>query len=88
VAAAEGDEVCALGSEITIKGVVGARRSERDRMGRALPTWSGCVTLTQDQFVVLGETEDSFDSRYFGVVDASDIEGVWRPLFTRSEQAN
>jgi type IV secretory pathway protease TraF len=48
--------------------------------GRVLPTWRGCRVLHDGEFFVIGDTPDSFDSRYFGVVRADQIEGVWRPL--------
>lgn len=81
VAATSGDVVCAANNEIRINGEVATRRQTRDSAGRALPTWSGCVTLLSDQLLLLGDSPNSFDSRYFGVVSVDDIEGVWRPLF-------
>lgn len=79
VAASLGETVCAQGDNV----VVGRRhlvRLAHDRTGRALPRWNGCVTLRANEFFLLGDTTDSFDSRYFGVVSAQEIEGVWRPL--------
>jgi conjugative transfer signal peptidase TraF len=81
IAATDGNIVCADGDQITIDGEVRAFRSARDSNGRPLPSWSGCVELSEGQYLVLGDSADSFDSRYFGVVSASNIEGVWRPLF-------
>lgn len=80
VAAIAGDEVCAGGAEVSINGVVAARRHERDGAGRALPTWSGCRVLAGDEILLLGDTPDSFDGRYWGPISRRRIEGVWRPL--------
>ncbi len=77
VAAAAGQRVCADGSSILIDEVAVARRVERDREGRALPTWLGCRTLTDGELFLLGDTEDSFDGRYWGPTSVSLIEGVW-----------
>ena len=49
-------------------------------MGRALPSWSGCATLSGDQILLQGDTADSFDGRYWGPISRRLIEGVWRPL--------
>jgi conjugative transfer signal peptidase TraF len=81
IAATDGNIVCADGDQITIDGEVRALRSARDSIGRALPSWSGCVQLREGQYLVLGDSADSFEGRYFGIVSASDIEGVWRPIF-------
>ena len=77
IAAMDGDQVCALGGDIIINGVHVARRAHADRAGRALPSWSGCRVLDAEVFL-LGDAQDSFDSRYFGPVALSLIEGVWR----------
>ena len=34
-----------------------------------------------DEVFLLGDTADSFDSRYWGPVRLTAIDGVWRPLF-------
>lgn len=80
VAAANGDTVCADDDDIEINTRTVAQRERRDAMGRSLPHWRGCRTLENGEVFLLGETHDSFDSRYFGVVRNDQIEGVWREL--------
>lgn len=80
VAAAAGDEVCASGDEVSINGAMVAHREARDAGGRALPTWSGCRILSADELLLLGDTPDSFDGRYWGPISRRLIEGVWRPI--------
>lgn len=81
IAANDGDSVCAEGETIRINDRTVAHRALHDSQGRALPHWSGCRTLVADEVFLMGDTQDSFDSRYFGPVSAEDIEGVWRPVF-------
>lgn len=81
ITATSGNIVCADGDQIIIDGEVRAFRQERDASGRPLPSWRGCVELSEGQFFVLGDSADSFDGRYFGIVGTSDIEGVWWPIF-------
>jgi conjugative transfer signal peptidase TraF len=80
VAAMAGDQVCAEDDMIAINACAPLRRMRRDRFGRALPRWSGCRTLEQNEVFLLGDTPDSFDARYWGPVSTATIEGVWRPL--------
>lgn len=75
-----GDVVCASGAEITLNGARVAERHARDSAGRALPSWDGCVTLDVDHVFLLGDTQDSFDGRYWGPTPVDRIEGVWRPV--------
>lgn len=49
-----------------------------DRRGEPLPVWSGCRRLADDELFLLGDTDSSFDSRYFGPIDAAAIAGVYR----------
>ncbi len=80
VVGSAGDVVCAAGTEITLNGARVAERQARDSAGRALPAWSGCVTLGEAQFFLLGDTPDSFDGRHWGPTPIDRIEGVWRPM--------
>ncbi len=79
VAAMEGATVCAEGAVATV-GALEVPRQSHDSSGRVLPSWSGCHVLEENELFLMGDTSDSFDSRYFGIVTVSDIEGVWRPL--------
>lgn len=80
VAAVHGDVVCAEGETLRINGAEVARRLQRDSEGHALPSWSGCRALAMGEVLLLGDTPDSFDGRYWGPVSLQTIEGVWRPL--------
>ena len=77
VAAVGGDAVCeADGLLRTPERTVRVR--ERDRAGLGLPRWSGCRTLGAGELFVLGDTETSFDSRYFGPVRVEQLTGVYK----------
>jgi conjugative transfer signal peptidase TraF len=79
IAATAGQVVCAEGASISIDGVDVAERIEFDSTGRALPSWDGgCRTLTTGEVLLLGDTADSFDGRYWGPISADLIQGVWR----------
>jgi conjugative transfer signal peptidase TraF len=80
IAGVAGDEVCAEGQRLSLNGVVVARRLERDGAGHILPTWSGCRVLAADEILLLGDTPDSFDGRYWGPVTTRMISGVWRSI--------
>lgn len=79
VAAREGVRVCAEGENVSV-GLETLTRATHDSVGRALPTWEGCHVLHSGEVFLLGETPDSFDSRYFGIVREDAIEGVWKRL--------
>ena len=77
VAAVGGDAVCeADGLLRTPDRTVRVR--ERDRVGLGLPRWTGCRRLGPGELFVLGDTETSFDSRYFGPVRVEQLTGVYR----------
>lgn len=76
VAALAGDEVCALGHTIFVDGEPVAMRRERDFAGRMLPKWEGCHRLRDGEFFLLMRgSAASFDGRYFGVTQRSDVIG-------------
>ena len=84
VAATEGDRICARHIEVSVNGKPAAIRRRSDRMERPLPAWQGCFTLRQDQlFLLMTDTPDSFDGRYFGATERHQIVGrataLWLP---------
>jgi conjugative transfer signal peptidase TraF len=83
VAASAGDEVCALGQEIFVNGRWTTERRLADGAGRAMPMWSGCVRLRGRQLFLLMDAPASFDGRYFGVTEGTDVIGKARLLWFR-----
>lgn len=83
VAAAAGDEVCAVGEKIFVNGGPVAHRRAADGAERAMPAWHGCIRLRGRQLFLLMDAEGSFDGRYFGVTDGNDIIGKAVPLWVR-----
>ena len=83
VAAAAGDEVCALGQEIFVNGQPAAERRLFDGVGHVMPMWSGCVRLRGRQLFLLMDAPASFDGRYFGVTEGIDVVGKARLLWAR-----
>ena len=79
VAAIAGDRVCASSAGVTVNSTVLLPRQTHDSAGRELPTWMGCDVLDADEVLLLGDTQDSFDGRYWGPTRTALIEGVWRP---------
>jgi len=84
VAAGPGDRVCASGSRVFVNGRVVAHRLDRDRAGREMPWWSGCVRLPEDSvFLLMAGQPGSFDGRYFGPTHAGLILGRATLLWAR-----
>jgi conjugative transfer signal peptidase TraF len=84
VAAAAGDEVCALGQEIFVNGRWVVARLVADAEGRPMHWWSGCVRLRGRQlFLLMADSPASFDGRYFGVTDGRLVVGKARLLWAR-----
>lgn len=82
VAAVPGDKVCAVGARIFVNGRLVASRLSRDGAGRVMPRWAGCVSLAEGRyFLLMAESCASFDGRYFGFSEASDIVGRARLLW-------
>jgi len=83
IAAVPGDRVCAFESWIFVEGRVAVVRRRFDRLGRALPWWSGCVTLGGGAILLLMDDPASFDGRYFGPARRSAVVGKAVPLWLR-----
>lgn len=77
VAAVGGEVVCRTKGRVTTPVRIVETRL-RDGRGVALPAWTGCLTLAADELFLLGDTDSSFDSRYFGPVRRGEIEGVYQ----------
>jgi len=84
VAAAAGDEVCAIGRTVFVNGRPAALRSRRDPSGRLMPWWSGCRALGRGELFLLNPSvPQAFDGRYFGVTSADRLLGTARLLWRR-----
>ncbi|EIM72236.1 peptidase S26 [Nitratireductor aquibiodomus RA22] len=56
---------------------------DRDRLDRALPVWSGCRIVADDElFLMNWQIPDSLDGRYFGPLPATTVIGRAVPLYT------
>jgi type IV secretory pathway protease TraF len=85
VAATGGTSICRQGARVLIDGLPVAQALPADRFRRPLQSWSGCRKLAADQLFLLAPARrDSFDSRYFGPVNKTDVIGIARPLCTWS----
>jgi conjugative transfer signal peptidase TraF len=83
IAAVGGQRVCRIGRVVTVDGATIATALDKDRRGRLLPRWSGCLTLTRDQVLLLNrDVPDSLDGRYFGPLPTSTIVGQAHPIWT------
>jgi conjugative transfer signal peptidase TraF len=84
VAAAAGDEVCAIGRDIFINGKRAAERLDSDASKRPMPFWEGCFRLRGRQlFLLMTSSPASFDGRYFGVTEGNLVIGKARLLWAR-----
>jgi len=75
VVAGLGDRVCRDGERVTVNGSQVAVAKIASRNGDALPSWGGCRRLGASEVLLLGDTPDSYDGRYFGVTPAEDVVG-------------
>ncbi len=84
VAAGPGDIVCASATRIFVNGLWLVSRQSVDAAGRPMPWWNGCHILhDREYFLVMPSVPTSFDGRYFGITQASDIIGRARLLWAR-----
>ncbi len=87
VAALSGQTVCRDEVSVTVDGAAWAVARERDRMGRLLPAWQGCRTLTGDEVFLLNwDAPASFDGRYFGPLSVSAIIGRATAVWTFEDE--
>lgn len=82
VAGAAGDRVCERGRVLSIDGRNAATRRLRDSRGRPMPGWNGCVGLRVGQYLLLSPHGWSFDGRYFGITQDSEMIGRAKLLWS------
>ena len=81
IGAVSPQHVCVREGQVRIDGTPMAVVLQADRLGRAMPVWSGCRALEAGEVFLLSDTHPgSFDSRYFGPIDVSSVMGLARPL--------
>lgn len=77
VAASAGATVCGENGRLFVDGVM---RAEVLEGASVTLGWSGCRILAESEVLLLGDSADSFDGRYWGPTSIDLIEGVWRRL--------
>ena len=84
VAATAPSVVCRWEQRVFIDGRAVAEALEKDRAGRPLPRWSGCIALDPEAvFLLAPDVPDALDSRYFGPVDRRNLLGRIVPIRIR-----
>lgn len=79
--------VCVRGQTVQIDGAVVATVLAHDGKHRLLLPWGQCRMLKEGELFLLSDVHPaSFDSRYFGPIDASAVLGSARPIWTGSAQ--
>ncbi len=81
VAAVQNDRICRAGDEIFINTKRVTKALRQDKQGRNMPFWTGCLTLTAEQFFLLSKRKDAFDGRYFGPINRSQILRIAKPIW-------
>jgi len=85
IGAGPGQMVCRYGRAVRIDGAPVGEALAKDRLGRPLPVWQGCLTLSTGQVFLFNQgVRDSFDGRYFGVISTGQILGRARPIWIRT----
>ncbi len=86
VGAVAPQHVCIVDGQVRIDGVPVAAVLPADRMGRSLPFWPQCRPLADGELFLLSATNPaSFDSRYFGPIQASAVIGTAQPIYLENQ---
>jgi len=83
IAALPGQTVCRIGRNVSVDAIAMGEALARDRRGRELPVWQGCLRLSASEiFLMNWDVQDSLDGRYFGPIPKNSIVGRALPLWT------
>ena len=83
VLALPGQTVCRRMLAIVVDGIDMGSARERDRRGRALPSWQGCRLIAEGEVFLMNWDEPaSLDGRYFGALPMTALVGRAYPLWT------
>jgi conjugative transfer signal peptidase TraF len=83
VAASSGQQICVKDRAVFIDGILVVRALDQDGKHRPLTAWRHCRTLQVGELFLLNAAHPaSFDSRYFGPLDASFVRGRAVALWT------
>lgn len=75
--------VCTAGRTVYVDDVPVALARYADGQGRGLQLWLHCRTLRPGELFMISATNpESFDSRYFGPIDAAAVFGRAQPIWT------
>ncbi len=80
VAALVEDDVLGVDGRGDRRAAISVLTHDHDSNNQGPVGWRGCRTLAAGEVLLLGDTADSFDGRYWGPVSVDLIEGVWRKL--------
>ncbi len=79
--ATAGDRICSENRVIKAPNRPDIHAEAQDALGRIMPGWTGCITLSETQFFLVSpHVQNSWDSRYFGPVEKDNILGVVKYL--------
>ncbi len=85
VAAVAGDEICRENERVFVSKIHVADALFVDSLGRRMPVWNGCFSLREDEILLLNAPEQSLDGRYFGSTNVSQIIGIARPVWVKTD---
>lgn len=88
LAAINGDNVLITCGQVFVNGKSFGAIKKQDRKGLSLPSLVFNDTLSAGKIAVLQRSDDSFDSRYFGTIDARQIIGRAVPILVYKETEN
>ena len=86
VSAVAPQHVCIMDDQVHIDGVPVTTVLPVDRLGRSLPFWQSCRPLVKGELFLLSHSDPaSFDSRYFGPVNVTEVIGVAHPVWHKGQ---